>query len=224
MLTEVAVVRSREVHLVVIRAHHRTVKLCRTVGDCPLQKVALGDERVVILAVNGRVKVLAATRAGLHIIDVVFRTELVGLVRVDALRVREAQVKTFQDFAPAEVVVNTGVDVQVRRHRTDVVTVVAKRAVRVNLVVVYLRVGDTVSHDGQSVDCLRDIAGTGQKDVVVLLARSSTYLNIRSVLLSIVARYVQVGREPLAYLNVNARTEVPTVVVEVAEVTVLVEV
>ena len=68
------------------------------------------------------------------------------------------------------------------------------------------------------------VARTSEQQVVVFLAARATYLDKWCVLLAIITTHGQVGTQPLAYLYVYTCTVVPAVVVQSAEVSILIEV
>ena len=224
VLAEVAGILCGEVHLVVVRTcrravQHVTVVVGRTVE---VRRVQIVERRVV--ARCRRVQVVARTVAARHLVQRIVRAVLVGLVVVDALRIREAQLQTFQQLAPSEVVRQATVDAHVVRHVAAVVAVVLQHVEVVVLILVALSATDAIGGNGVTVDIFGNVCRTREQQVVVLLVTRSADLHQRRVLLAVVTADGQVGRQVVADLHVDAGAIVPAVVVELAQVTVLLEV
>ena len=167
---------------------------------------------------------VARTVAAVHGVEGVGRTILVGLVGIDALRIAEAQFQTLQNLVPSEVVAQASVDARVRVHVPREVAVVLQHVERIVLVGVALAVGGTVGGDGVSAHLFWNVARACQHQVVVLLGIRSAHLQEGLVLLAVVTADGQVGCQPLRNLHVDTGAIVPAVVVELAQVTVLLEV
>ena len=226
MLTEVAVVGDVEVDLIVVGAigiarqeRRRTIRN----GHC--RKVVNSEHHVVAIAGTRRgVKVRTRSVAVVEGIDGIVRTVLVGLAVVDALRIGEAGGESLQWLPESEVEVKAAAERSVVVHRLAVVTILLERVERIVLVAVHRRIGGTIRCDRFAIDLLGNIIRMGEQQVVVLLAACATDLHERGILGSIVTADSKVGPYPVAELDIDACTIVPAAVVELAKVTVLVEV
>ena len=159
-----------------------------------------------------------------HLVEREAGTVLVVLVGADALGVREAQLQTLQDLAPTKVIGQAGIDVRIGRHGAGVVAIVLEYCKRVVLVLHTGAIAGTIGGNIVAVDLLRNIARTGQHQVVVLLIAGTADLQHRFILLAVVTADSEVGRQVVGDLDIDAGTVVPAVVVELAEVTVLLEI
>ena len=214
MPTKVTAILSSEVNLVVVGTVCRTIQHIAIVG---FNGIEVGGGQIVkrtVVTAGRRIEVLARTITAVHGVEREARTILVGLVVVDTLRVRELQLQALQNLTPTEVVADAGVDARVVGHVAAVVTIVLQHVEVVELVLVLLTTADTVGRDIVAVDLLRNIAWTGEQQVIVLLVARATYLHQRGVLLAIVTTDSQIGRQIVGNLHVDTGTIVPAVVVE----------
>ena len=164
------------------------------------------------------------TITAVHGVEGVGRTVLVGLVCIDTLGIGETQFQTFQDFAPSKVVFQTGVYIGVRIHVLREITVVLQNVERIVLVGVALAIARTIDGDGITAHLFRNIARTGHHQVIVFFCVCSTHLQQWLVLLTVVTADVQAGTQPLRNLHIDTGTVVPTVVIQLAQITILLKV
>ena len=223
MLTEMAGILGRVVHLIVVGTGGGTCEV-RAIGIAVCHHVVLVDIVVDVLVAHRSVEVVATAKAVRHRVNGIVGAVFVTLIGVDTLAVREPHRETFEDLAPSEVVAQSGLHVEVRTHIALVVTVVLQQVVVVTLVLTLLRVADTIIGDIIVADLLRDITGTGEQQCIVLLRVGASDLDERLVLCTVVATDAEVSTEKTADLHIEARTVVPTAVVETPEVTTLLEV
>ena len=141
-----------------------------------------------------------------------------------ALRIGEAGGETLQWLPETEVEVKAAAESRVVVHRLAIVAILLERVERIVLVAVHRRISGTIRCDGLTIHLLRNKIWMSEQQVVVLLAACSTDLHEWGILGSIVTADSKVGLHPIAELDIDACTIVPTAVVELAKVTVLVEV
>ena len=223
VLAEITSIRCCEVYLIVVCACHAAIQVVAVVQRHCAEVVFI--HIVVNNVVSGRsVQVVATAKAPVHLVEGECRTILVALIGVDALRVRETQVKSFENFAPSEVIFNASANIHVRCHVALIVAVVLQYAEVVVLVLIFLSVARSVCCDVIVANAFGHILRTCQQQVVVFLITRASHFYKRGVLLAVVAAYCQVCLKPFANLHVNTGAVVPTVIIQSAEVTILLKV
>ena len=226
MLAEVACVVHREVQLVVVRAHHIAPKI-RWVAVRYYRRAEVhivSEHRVVsVLSGDWCIQVASASGTLLQRVELERRTVFVALVCGNALRVAHRHGESLERLQPSPVIRDASVHGHVLAHVLHVVAVVVHHVVVV-LAVARSGVRDSVCHDGVSVHVFRNVSRTCQQQVVVFLLVASAHLYVLLVVLSVVTAHGQVRLQPSRDFHVHSCTVVESVVVDVAQVTVLAEV